>query len=38
VLYGGEIVGVVKADETDENELGLMMAGCRTPSGRERAS
>ncbi len=27
VLYGGEIVGVVNAAETDENELGLMMAG-----------
>ena len=27
VLYGGEIVGVVSADATDENELGLMMSG-----------
>jgi general nucleoside transport system ATP-binding protein len=27
VLYGGEIVGVVSAAETDENELGLMMSG-----------
>ena len=27
VLYGGEIVGVVNAAETDENELGLMMSG-----------
>jgi len=35
VIYGGEIVGVVDAAATDENELGLMMAGCRTPAGRE---
>lgn len=27
VLYEGEVVGLVKADETDENELGLMMSG-----------
>lgn len=27
VMYGGEIVGVVDAKETDENELGLMMSG-----------
>lgn len=27
VIYGGEIVGVVNATETDENELGLMMSG-----------
>jgi hypothetical protein len=27
VLCGGEIVGVVEARSTDENELGLMMAG-----------
>jgi simple sugar transport system ATP-binding protein len=27
VIFGGEIVN---AAETDENELGLMMAGCRT--------
>ena len=27
VIYGGEIVGVVDAKETDENELGLMMSG-----------
>ncbi|MBC7960069.1 MAG: ABC transporter ATP-binding protein [Vallitaleaceae bacterium] len=27
VLYEGEVVGIVKADETDENELGLMMSG-----------
>lgn len=29
VIHGGEIVGMVNASETDENELGLMMAGCR---------
>ena len=27
VIYNGEIVGVVNADETNENELGLMMSG-----------
>ena len=27
VMYEGEIVGVVQAHETNENELGLMMAG-----------
>lgn len=27
VMYEGEVVGVVQADQTDENELGLMMAG-----------
>ncbi len=27
VIYGGEIVGVVNAAETNENELGLMMSG-----------
>ena len=27
VMYEGEIVGIVDADKTDENELGLMMAG-----------
>jgi simple sugar transport system ATP-binding protein len=30
VIYGGEIVGMVDAAGTNENELGLMMAGCRT--------
>jgi simple sugar transport system ATP-binding protein len=29
VIYEGEIVGIVRADETDENELGLMMAGSK---------
>lgn len=29
VIYEGEIVGIVKADETDENQLGLMMAGSK---------
>lgn len=27
VMYEGEIVGIVDANQTDENELGLMMAG-----------
>lgn len=27
VIYGGEIVGIVDADKTNENELGLMMSG-----------
>ncbi|WP_139904916.1 ABC transporter ATP-binding protein [Clostridium thermarum] len=27
VIYEGEIVGIVDADKTNENELGLMMAG-----------
>ena len=27
VMYSGEIVGIVDADKTDENELGLMMSG-----------
>lgn len=27
VMYEGEIAGIVNADETNENELGLMMAG-----------
>lgn len=29
VIYEGEIVGIVDADATDENELGLMMAGSK---------
>jgi len=29
IIYEGEIVGIVDADKTDENELGLMMAGSR---------
>ena len=29
VIYEGEIVGTVKANETNENELGLMMAGSK---------
>ncbi len=35
VIYGGEIVGVVAAAETSENELGLMMSGSlrKTPKG-----
>ena len=27
VMHEGQIVGIVNADETDENALGLMMAG-----------
>jgi len=27
VIYNGELVGIVNAAETDENEIGLMMAG-----------
>lgn len=34
VIYEGRIVGVVDADATDENELGLLMAGSR-PQGKE---
>ena len=26
-MHEGQIVGIVNADETDENALGLMMAG-----------
>jgi len=33
VIYGGEIVGVVDADKTDENELGLMMSGSVRKAG-----
>lgn len=29
IIYEGEIVGIVNAAETDENELGLMMAGSK---------
>ena len=29
VIYNGELVGIVNAAETDENEVGLMMAGGR---------
>lgn len=34
VMYEGEIVGIVDADETDENELGLMMAGSGSKGGQ----
>ncbi|MBW6463492.1 MAG: heme ABC transporter ATP-binding protein, partial [Firmicutes bacterium] len=27
VIYNGELVDIVDADKTDENEIGLMMAG-----------
>jgi simple sugar transport system ATP-binding protein len=29
VIYEGEIAGIVHADETDENEIGLMMSGSK---------
>ena len=29
VISNGELVGIVNADETDENEIGLMMTGFR---------
>jgi simple sugar transport system ATP-binding protein len=29
VMYEGTIMGIVDADKTDENELGLMMAGSK---------
>jgi len=29
VIYNGEIVGIVTASETDENELGLLMSGSK---------
>ncbi|HOP73725.1 MAG TPA: ABC transporter ATP-binding protein [Bacillota bacterium] len=29
VINNGELVGIVQADETDENEIGLMMAGVK---------
>jgi len=32
-IYGGEIVGIVDADKTDENELGLMMSGSVRKAG-----
>ena len=28
VIFEGKIVGIVDAENADENELGLMMAGC----------
>ncbi|MFQ3620818.1 MAG: ABC transporter ATP-binding protein [Spirochaetales bacterium] len=33
VIYNGEIVGIVNAKETDENELGLMMSGSLRKAG-----
>lgn len=29
IIYEGEIVGIVNANETDENEIGLMMSGSK---------
>lgn len=34
VLNNGELVGVVRADETNENEVGLLMAGVAKEAGR----
>jgi simple sugar transport system ATP-binding protein len=33
VIYNGEIVGIVDAASTNENELGLMMSGALRKSG-----
>lgn len=35
VIYEGNIVGVLKTDETNENELGLMMAGSKGGNNNE---
>lgn len=35
VMYEGEIVGIVNTKDTDENELGLMMAGSKGGSDNE---
>lgn len=35
VLFDGQIVGRRMANETDENELGLMMSGSKTDKGNE---
>ncbi|MFQ6848205.1 MAG: heme ABC transporter ATP-binding protein, partial [Clostridium perfringens] len=29
IINNGELIGVVNADETNENEVGLMMAGIK---------
>ena len=29
IINNGELIGIVNADETNENEVGLMMAGIR---------
>jgi len=34
VINNGELVGIVQADETDENEIGLMMAGVKRGDDR----
>jgi len=40
VIFNGEIVGLVEANATDENELGLMMSGAlrKTPNARPDSS
>ncbi len=35
VIYEGEIVGIVKPSETDENEIGLMMSGSKRVAANE---
>jgi len=35
VLYEGEIVGIVQASETNEQELGLMMSGAKRGGGHQ---
>lgn len=35
VLYEGEIVGIVNANETNEQELGLMMSGAKKGGGEQ---
>ncbi|WP_054712243.1 ABC transporter ATP-binding protein [Bacillus sp. JCM 19041] len=37
VIYDGKIVDIVQADETDEKELGLLMAGCERAKGVEHS-
>ena len=34
VISHGELIGILQADETDENEVGLMMTGVRKGEGR----
>jgi len=35
VIYEGEIMGIVPADEVEVEKIGLMMAGVRREAGRE---
>ena len=34
VVNDGELIGIVNADETNENEIGLMMAGVKKEEQR----